>query len=106
MSYNKKDEEKQEVVQELNKTVKGLRNEISELEVKVKLRDKEIEEIKKENEKMKNDFSPNMGTPEGKRIMMLEEEKQKLKKEIDDIWQTVETKEAELQKKNLEVRLV
>jgi len=27
-----------------------------------------------------------------------------LKKEIDDIWQTVETKEAELQKKNLELK--
>lgn len=53
---------------------------------------------------MKNDLTPNMGTPEGKRIMLLEGEKQKLKKEIDDIWQTVETKEAELQKKNLEVR--
>jgi len=35
--------------------------------------------------------------------MMLEEEKQKLKKEIDDIWQKVETQEADLQKKNLDV---
>ena len=54
---------------------------------------------------MKTDLAPNMGTPEGKRIMFLEEEKQKLKKEIDEIWQMVETKEADLQKKNMEVSL-
>lgn len=52
---------------------------------------------------MKTELTPNLGTPEGKRIMMLEEEKQKLKKEIDDIWQKVETQEADLQKKNLDV---
>ena len=54
---------------------------------------------------MKTDLAPNMGTPEGKRIMFLEEEKQKLKKEIDEIWQMVETKEADLQKKNMEASL-
>lgn len=37
MSYNKKDEAKEGVIDDLNKTVKGLRNEVSELEVKLKL---------------------------------------------------------------------
>jgi len=54
---------------------------------------------------MKTELTPNMGTPEGRRIALLEEEKQKLKKEIDDIWQKVESQEADLQRKNLEVRL-
>jgi len=104
VSYNKKDEAKEGVIDDLNKTVKTLRNEVSELEVKLKLRDKELEEVKKENERLKTELMPNLGTPEGKRIGMLEEEKQKLKKEIDDIWQKVETQEADLQKKNLELK--
>jgi len=37
VSYNKKDEGKEGVIDDLNKTVKGLRNEVSELEVKLKL---------------------------------------------------------------------
>jgi len=37
VSYNKKDEAKEGVIDDLNKTVKGLRNEVSELEVKLKL---------------------------------------------------------------------
>jgi len=104
VSYNKKDEAKEGVIDDLNKTVKTLRNEVSELEVKLRLRDKELEETKKENERLKTELMPNLGTPEGKRIGMLEEEKQKLKKEIDDIWQKVETQEADLQKKNLELK--
>jgi len=35
---------------------------------------------------------------------MLEDEKKKLKKEIDEIWMTAEKKEAELQRKNLEIK--
>jgi len=104
VSYNKKDHENDGVVEELNTKVKNLKNEVSELEVKLKLKDKELEELKKENERMKTELTPNMGTPEGKRIAMLEEDKQKLKKEIDDIWQKVEVQEADLQKKNLELK--
>jgi len=60
--------------------------------------------MKAENERMKVDLTPNISTPEGKKIQILQEEKQKLKKEIDDIWLTLERKEAEVQKKNLEIK--
>jgi len=43
-------------------------------------------------------------TPESKKILLLEEEKQKLKREIDDIWETVEAKAAEISKKNIELK--
>ena len=61
--------------------------------------------MKKENESLKGNLAVSIDTssPEGKRIFLLQEEKQRLKKEIDDIWQKVESQEAQLQKKNLEV---
>ena len=63
--------------------------------------------MKKENEKLKGNLTASVDTssPEGKRILILQEEKQRLKKEIEEIWLKVESQEVQLQKKNLEVTL-
>jgi len=55
---------------------------------------------------MKTEGKVNMESPEGKRIAILDQQKNNLKKEIEDIWKKVEGQEAELQKRNNEVRLL
>jgi len=82
-------------MEELNKTISDLKKEIEEYKVKIMLKEKEGEELKKENEKLRGEMTPTTG-PENRKIKLLEDDKDKLKKEIDEIWLTVERKESEL----------
>jgi len=105
VSTANKDDGKEGVIEDLNKTVKSLRDQNGELEVKLKLREKELQDLKKENELMRNQGGKvDLESPEGKRIQILDAQKANLKKEIEDIWKKVEGQEADLQKKNIEIK--
>jgi serine/threonine protein kinase/uncharacterized coiled-coil DUF342 family protein len=107
----KQDDGKQKVIEDLNDTVKRLRNDMGELEVNLKMKNTEIGSLKRELEKYKAESSnfttDASGKPlpiDAKKFKLMEDEKLKLKKEIDDIWKALEEKENTIQNQNHEIK--